>query len=120
MGCRSRVMSRAVRQYLWQRSRALSLVPLSRGFPAAPLRFETAEAFAGVAGWYAARIRAKLKGRALYLTDLPQETARMLLLGRADVTEMLDASSMKTAGLFEPAALERFLLDAANPGFSKD
>lgn len=116
----SRLGSATVRRYLWSRARAISLVPLSRGYPPVPFGPRTAHAFASLPGHFLDRAWRKItRGRA-WNPELPQHAARVLLLDRPEVRELLDPRSMRSAPFFEPQALEHFLESAASASFGFD
>ena len=128
MSVSARLNSRLFRRYLWRRQRRLARVPLADGYAPAPLRPDTLPLLAPVAAYYAGRVTQKLSrivrgegaaGSAGGPTP-PQRAARQLLLVSADVRDVLDARTMRSARLFEPEALGRFLAAAENPGFPYD
>ncbi len=114
-----RVRNRMTRRLIEHMDRRLSAIPLAQGYPALPLRWNTAHRFWPLVtetGQLAVKkIRGKITHRERAGPALPSLHAQIWEL--EEVRELMRPNHMATRELFRPAELQR-LVNFSSPGFA--
>jgi len=116
-----RAHNRMAREMIAHLNPTLADLPMAGGFPASPIGIENFWRF----GPLVAETATKALGRARRLLGFHRSAASPAapsaaadLWAQDDVRTLLRPASMRTASLYEPAALARFLADSEAPGFT--
>ena len=117
-----RKRSLMIRKWLHKRQPRLAAFPLEHGYPAEPASLTNAHRFLPLVNYYGAKVRHKV-GFARHAGNSTQTGAkppRLKLWDEPEVKAMLQSASMKSANLFDPIALDRFLSRSRETNFSED
>jgi asparagine synthetase B (glutamine-hydrolysing) len=120
----ARAHDRMMRRLIEHLSPALASLPMAGGYPAAQLRPSNLPRFLPLLAKNVSkavrRVRRSLGRPARPRPDPTARPASADLWAQEDVRALLRPASMKTAHLYDPAALAAFLAESESPGFASD
>lgn len=115
---RVRVRARMARRLIEYLHPRLAEIQTSHGYPALPLRPSTAHRFAGVGGIAFRRLIGRAR-TAFGGTATPPPSPVQALWVEEEVRDLMNPECMRSAGLYTPAVLKRFVQKASTPDFSE-
>ena len=115
-----RQRSLMVRKMLARFQPTLAEFPLEHGYPATPAAWTNFYRFFPLFGYYGGKVLQRAGLRRSSQSQLQATSPRMMLWKEGEVRELLQPSSMKSAGLLDEHGLQNFLDASQHPGFSHD